>query len=540
MSSRQNTARAMSMVRLAGLGLAVALIGGCGGSATSTPAPPPPDTPADFLTTATVSSDNTQGKTLLVFDPAAPNPPRLSIPLSATDNYRTTYLTKVDPATGAYTIIGTSNVVYVQNGMTYQVNLRKTSANTPTRISSLSTACSLDDPVSEAMLPVTEAGPDGQCATTADNRVVYVRINDAVTAPPLSLPAGVTLIDSLPDANYTTALWFLARDTRGSTPKLTLYSPTLTLVGDVTGGQGVTDFQMASDLSQPIMSTYAYADATLRQLTWSATGATLSASLHNFATPLTQDDFGYLSDANSFYFTDGLAVYRITGTAAPVLLTTLDAALGNSAELRLATANHLVLRQWSSTFATPNSLRRLSKQGGTAVTLVTSPTTLAAGHAGDNVFYETFAWTNSPTTLTATMRRIGIDGSNDTLIVDQADSFVMSVHPRVWSLHDLAQPAGFLWCERAAGDTNCRNGSIKLYNIGTGITTTLGQLSHTGAYSSWNPFMGWLELPLFPSIDTPLVMRSEGRVQGSTVVENEVYVAQPGVANSLVRVTPGL
>ena len=102
MSSRQNAARAMSMVRLAGLGLAVALIGGCGGSATSTPPPPPPDTLADFLTAATVSNDNTLGKTLLVFDPAAPNPPRLSIPLSATDNYQTTYLTKIDPATGAY------------------------------------------------------------------------------------------------------------------------------------------------------------------------------------------------------------------------------------------------------------------------------------------------------------------------------------------------------------------------------------------------------------------------------------------------------
>lgn len=531
----------MSLVRLAGLGLAVALIGGCGGSATSTPAPPPPDTPADFLAAATVSSDNAQGKTLLVFDPAAPNPPRLSIPLSATDNYQTTYMTKVDPATGAYTIIGTTNVVYVQNGMTYQVNLRKTSANTPTRISSLSTACSLDDPVSEAMLAVTEAGADDQCATTADNRVVYVRINDAVTTPPLSLPAGVTLIDSLPDANYTTALWFLARDTRGSTPKLTLYSPTLTLVGDVTGGQGVTDFQVAYDLSQPIMSTYAYAyaDATLRHLTWSTTGATLSASLHNFTTPLTRDDFRfkYLSDANSFYFTDGLAVHRITGTAAPVLLTTLDAAIGDSAELSLATADHLVLRQWSSKLATPASLRRLSKQGGTAQTLVTSSSTYALGHAGDNVFYETFAWTPSAATVTTTVRRINIDGSNDTLIIDQADSFVQPVFPRVLLLNDLSQYAGFMWCERAAGDSSCSNGSIKLFNTSTGITTTLGQLSHAGTYSSWNPFLASLELPF---IDAPFVMRSEGRVQGSTVVENEVYVAQPGVANSLVRVTPGL
>lgn len=534
MSSRQNAARAMSLVRLAGLGLAVALIGGCGGSATSTPAPPPPDTPAGFLAAATVSSDNTLGKTLLVFDPAAPNPPRLSIPLSATDNYQTTYMTKVDPATGAYTIIGASNVVYVQNGMTYQVNLRKTSANTPTRISSLSTACSLDDPVSEAMLPVTEAGPDGQCATTADNRVVYVRIDDAVTAPPLSLPAGVTLIDSLPDANYTTALLFLARDTRGSTPKLTLYNPALTLVGDVTGGQGVTVFQMAYGLNQPIMSTYAYADATLRQLTWSAAGATLSASLHSFATPLTQSDFRFksLSDTNSFYFTDGLTVHRITGTAAPVLLTTLDAAIGDSAELSLATADHLVLRQWSSSL---NNMLSLRKQGGAALTLVTSPLTFALGHAGDNVFYETFAWT--PSAATATVRRIGIDGSNDTLITDQADSFVMPLLPRAFSLHDLSQYAGFMWCERAAGDTSCRNGSIKLYNISTGITTTLGQLSHAGAYSNWNPFVGGLE---FPFIDTPVVMRSEGRVQGSSVVENEVYVAQPGVANSLVRVTPGL
>ena len=534
MSSRQNTARAMSLVRLASLGLAVALIGGCGGSATSTPAPPPPDTPAGFLTAATVSSNNALGKTLLVFDPAAPNPPRLSIPLSATDNYQTTYMTKVDPATGAYTIIGASNVVYVQNGMTYQVNLRKTSANTPTRISSLSTACSLDDPVSEAMLPVTEAGPDGQCATTGDNRVVYVRIDDAVTAPPLSLPAGVTLVEALPDASYTTALFFLTRDTRGSTPKLTLYSPTLTLVGDVTGGQGVIDFRRASDLRQPGMSNHAYADATLRKLTWSAAGATLSTSLHSFATPLTQGGSGFnsLSDANSFYFTDGLAVYSITGTAAPVLLTTLDAALGSRADISLATADHLLLQQRSSSLA---NMLSLSKQGGAALTLVTSPLTFALGHAGNTVFYETI--TRTPSATITAVRRIDMDGSNDTLITDQADSFVMSVLPRVWSLHDMSRYAGFMWCERAAGDSSCSNGSIKLFNTSTGITTTLGQLSHAGTYSSWNPFLASLELPF---IDAPFVMRSEGWVQGSTVVENEVYVAQPGVANSLVRVTPGL
>jgi hypothetical protein len=516
--------------------------GDSGGGSSTTPPPPPPPPPAapeEFLVAGLSQADGP--KSFVVVDPAQPAVALLTV--TAADSLLEVSNLSFDTGLRRATFGNATMVYYVRNRQLHQASLRKSHPTRTQRISSLASACTVDDwhPLSYATgddgwVEVTEAGPDGDCSTAPDNRKAFVRNASPITTEATMLPAGVRVLAALPDPATNMLAGFIARDSRATPSRLTFYSPTLTYVGDVAGGAGGSSVEFMSFVPDAQLRSSAYVKVNgfmLGRLSWSATSATLSSTGQSFAVT-TSDRQAYFSDSEATYFADGLNVRRIDAAGATTTLATLDTTEGTVVRLKGLTSGHVVIQQETTSGAA--RVFTIAKQGGTPLRL--SPIDWLAsvvGLNGDDVVYATKpGWA-----ITPGFRRIRADGSNQRQI--NFGSFPYENHLRPVFSSTVPYSSGqaldaLVWCELAASESSCRgNGAIKSYDVRSGTITTLGNLSHsgTGLMSSLN-VGGW------GRSGRPTVLTVTAVVASQPGFVTDFYMVQPGTPNSLVRLTTNI
>jgi hypothetical protein len=519
---------------------------GCGGggsdvgSQAPAPAPAPAPTPAvgDFLRVGISSSNVTAGKTVVFFDADRSEAPRLTVTLEPGQQVSPLTTRRADPVNHTFTDIGESAAYFVQNGQVYRVGLKKTEATVARRVSSITTACwvsqtDLLNSDETGWLGVMVAGPSGVCGTFND-RTVYVRPTDSESTAPVVLPEGVMLLSALPDPSFTHAIFMLVSDSRSGVDKLTLYRPDLTPAADVAGGEAASGTRMLSSFPVPGRHWVAVNNQ-LKVLTWNSSGATLSpAVLPSFAwhTPS-------LVDAEALYFVDGFKIQRITNEGALQTLATLNAGLGSQIYLKGLAPNHLVVSQtFDSSDGT--SLIAVPKRGGTAVTVGGGR---ALGISGNTLYFE-FA-SDAFTPPVSAVYKVTLDGTPRSNVGQNARGRAQAISSRTFSDTNDRKIDGVLWCEATpASAVNCANGTVKMLDARTGTVTTLGHITHDSPFAEWetvdsfNPF-GTIAQFSHLTMDAPFVFHSRSLTSGAdSILQFELYHARPGVAGSLMRLSP--
>ncbi|MGY4827964.1 hypothetical protein ACVNIS_05225 [Sphaerotilaceae bacterium SBD11-9] len=547
---RHSVRRALALMALAGVSV-FGTLQGCGGGGGSSEGGggingggdtgggntnPVPPTPYEFLSVGLTSTDTSNNKTLLLVDADNPGTPKLSIGLTdASTNFPATGpRPSLDASSHTVTERPPAMLYFVTGGVVYQVSLRKADSTVPQRISSLTTACavtgvyplSLSDGPEDALIEVSERGADGSCVQFLDNTTRYVRTSMLATQAAMALPMGVSVINPLPSATGATTL--LVGDTRSGTPKLALYSADLAYLADVSGGSNLSSVKLVGTPSGSSMNAaYVREGFNLRLLTWTSTSATLYGPTYvNRSTPSTAG-LPTVTDSMAIYFTDGLEVRRkLTSRSTTDLLGTLDAANGTLVTTVGASTNAVLVLQYTSD-GQRASLVSLPKAGGTAVTLLSitlwGGTNPLLGTYGDEVVYAD----------TGRIWRSRADGTNKQLVTDHGSStkFGMRQPTRAWgSVGDID---AVVWCEIPGSSSYCLNGTLKSLDLASSTTTTLGAFSHTNA-QTWYASSYGLNLSGMPAV----VLASATPADLNTLVRRQdMYIAQPGRANSLVKVT---
>lgn len=531
--------------------MATVLLAACGGGAGGEPpiTPPPPGPPpvvpapvpsvSDFLTLGYSSRTGATGKTMLLVDPASAPPIRrsLTLPDEALRRSVAAQVYTIDPIAETGTLYGESMTFFVQNHQLFQVSLRKADSNLPQRISSMTTACSVNDwatftpgATADGMVSVVEAGPDGNCATSADNRQMYVRAGAPVSAPALAYPTGVTPLAELPNEAHTGIVGILVRDARSSPSKLAVYSPSLTPVADVTGGANIYTFRLLGFVPGSGQSAgYVFVEGSLRRLTWSATGAALSAPLYNF---VNHGPAGLgspaVSDSSAVYFVDDLSVRRVLGSGTVELVGTLAAATGGALSLVGITDTRLLLQHRAATTAV-QALYSLPKSGGGFLSLYQGGTwpPSVLGTRG-----ETVAYTIPPSSGPANheLRLINANGTGSRILATQGCSAPFPVFGRTYRFAMPPALDGLVWVDPATGETDCRNGTVKSLDLSSGLATTLGTFAHFGV-SSFSLKSG------YGFADIPLVIQTEASLTSNFETRSDMYHVAPLQAGSLVRLS---
>jgi hypothetical protein len=435
-------------------------------------------------------------------------------------------------------------VFFVQGGALLQTSLRKSQNFRVQRISSLSSACSVDDwhPLSfstgdEGWVQITEAGPDADCSTAADNRQAFIRSSTPVANDATLLPSGVQILQALPDPATNSLVGFIARDSRATPSKLVLYSASLDYVADVAGGAGWSSLEFVSFRPGGQLTTSAFVMAngySLRQLDWSSNSAQLGVGRHAFSSPIASNA-AYFSDSTAMYFIDGLVVRRIDAAGAVSILATLDSADGDTAQLKGITSGHVVVQQ-GFTRAEASQVFTIPKQGGTPLRL--APLNWVAsvvGLNGDEVIYATkpsFAFTPA-------LRRIRADGSNERQVnlgsTPHQNQLVPVFSTMIPYLSAQVLDA-VMWCHLPTGESSCpHSGTIMSYDIPSGAITTLGSLSHSGSGSLTS-----LHLQGWGYSGRPTVLKTVTVLTAQPGFVTDFYLAQPGTANSVVRLTTNI
>lgn len=525
-----------SRARLWALCSAVLLVSACGGggndggsNAPSTPTPPPPPPPAQEELLVAGFGPTGQAETLVVVDPAQPTPLRLS---TLVDQYLEVSHLSFD-TTGRRLTLGSSTAVYyVRNGRLFQVSLRKNQNTQPRQISSVADACSVDDwhPFSyssgdDGWVEVTSSGADGSCFAGPDNRKVFVRHGTPATDLPTSLPDGVRITSALPDPASAALLGFIAYDSRTVPAKLALYSPTLAYVSDVVGGTGRLPLELLAFRPGGPLTTSAYARSgtSVVRLDWSAGSATLSSPSTPFSITVSSNgDAECVSDDIAMYCVSGFLLRRIDASGTVSTLATLASADGSSVTLRGMTSGHVVVQQGADpsvgqVFAAP-------KLGGTPLALAPAfGAKYVVGVHGNDVVYSNLG-------SSRVMRRIGIDGSNDRLITALNSGYPMPVsNPAVQNM-SIGNLDTVMWCDVPSAG-HCTNGTIRSHDLQSASTTALGTLSYNSADIFSLYVSGW------GFSGRPTVLAATAALLSTPGFVTDFYLARPGTANSLVRLT---
>lgn len=525
-----------------------ALLTGCGGNDDSTPlaaaaplpapaasaaapaasAPVVPAAAPTFFDTASVSADSF-AQAGYVFDVEAT--PALKLTLADIGAFGQLYPSQaraVDAAAGTLTYLGAGQGTYVRAGKVYSVNLRKGGTPVEVQVSALTTACALADQFevaadgSDTWFRVDEAGPDGDCATDADNRSAMVRTTGTAASAPVFLPTGTQMLQRLPNADMSLR-WLLANDTAAVPPKLVLYGTDMTRAGDVAGGAGATRALAVIGYDTPTRVAYLQADTALKRLTWTDTGATLSASLYTFASTA-YSGLG-VADGTAGYFADGGTLLRIVGTAAPTVVMPAASSTATIANLR-QTPTQLVFEAPEVNFAA--GLMSVAKAGSAVRTLAPVAAGLRRfqwGVKGEQVLYFVGG------SVTGDWRTVGADGSADVAIASHVQ-WVGPVYEPVQGLSDsYLGYAGVFYCDSGPAATSCNGGSVIQYDAATGTRTTLGTVAAAAGSTAFRA-------------TTSLVKGHGGGLKVSArsggVIHQDLYLFMPGVANSLSRVTTNL
>jgi hypothetical protein len=508
----------------------VTLLSACGGGgdqggSTGAGNPPPPS--QSGLLSATVSYANGTA-TLTVLDADQPSATRTT---TLVDDHLIVGGLVIDANARTDTYTGDTIVYYARAGQLFQMSLRKGSSNAAQRISSTTAACKVRDwhPLrfdgsDDAWIEITEAGFDRSCAQASDNRVGYVRSGASTTTAPIFLPTGVSMVESLPDPVSRTLAGFVAIDSRGGGSKLIYYSSNLALLGDVAGGAGLSNLEFLSFRPGPSLDSSALVLTALelRRLTWSASGASLSAPLYAY---IDYPEPGAFLDANAMYFVDGRRVMRADAAGSVSPLGELSAATAGRVELKGLTSGHVIFEAHGG--ANLSAIYSLSKSGGAPLPIVASgEISRAMGVNGDDVIYTVEPLFEGPMSV----RRIHAGGANNRVITSAAARWPSFVYRPAFTYYAGFAIDAVVWCEPLSPATECRNGTVRSFDLGTGVATTLGSIP-----SSSSP--GSLRFSGYSYTGQPMLVNYFAADSSSNATANDVYLMRPGGAGSLLRLT---
>ncbi len=451
--------------------------------------------------------------------------------LSPNDSYRKQLTRGFDAASNTLTYLGEQVVYYTTDYKLFKISLRKTDTTESIQVSSLNNICRIrniwDSALGQdAMIEVEVAPAVSMCNGYVPGRAL-IPANTPASVMTASLPSAYAVLQQLPDLSSPQAQLFVVRDTN---TKLWLYDVTQGRLIEIIGGDGAYSYFSGTTPLRTPSSTHVFVNGELRELTWSTTAATLRPSIYRVVGP------GSLAlipvDARTHVLVDGLTIKRVINGTVSVAMVTLDGAKGNVVQAKAVTPTHVILEQSSSTNSLlAPSLYSVNKQDLRLQALGTTAGSGAAtlGYRENTVFYK----------ANGLIRRVNVDGSDDRLIAGSLASHTRSFYSRTVSAYSTPVLEGVLWCERAASDTTCANGRLKWLNTITMGTTVLGQFSHTTSYSTWEPLAGYDGTSSsFSSIESPLTLVSSGTPTQTGLTEMELFVAQPGAANSLQQVRP--
>ena len=498
------------------------------------PAPaaaPPAATAAQYLTWVSArKSDGTTG--VAVIDEAVPSAPRLAFTVADLGSkVVSTLASQVDAAARTETLLGDAALHYIEGGVIKKVSLKKSAAQTPQQLSTLTNACRFfsDEQIDllgeDVWLGVITPGADNNCSTNADNARFYVRSTMTASSAALAWSNSVDIVDSLLESDGTTS-GFLVNEA-GST--LALYNASLQRVASVANGTGVTTIvDLMTDLTVPRTSYFVVNDR-LRRLTWTATTASMSTDLYVFLDPAATRSGG--SDITASYFTDGNRVYRIDATAtAATPLAIINATADGTVPISLTTSAIVISANTSASRATIISQPR---NGAAAVDL-----TGQTAAAGQNAYLEALRDETVVYTLTKPardfleVRAVASNGQNNRLIADNVtDLFNGHVFNPIVTLTNDSVGAfrldSVIACQPSAGQLDCSpSGKLTQYDLASGAATTLGSLvSSSGLASS-----------LLTSISTTGLPFALSVFSVSSPFLDDAYLGVAGRANSLLPV----
>lgn len=377
---------------------------------------------------------------------------------------------------------------FTAQGRAYQVDLRAAGNTTPVRISSLTDACyvGLGVPLvadaTQALVAVSTAGPDGSCTAPADNALALVRTGMPETTPALTLPAGVSLLPTgavLVDLATRSLSGLLVIDSRTAPSQLMVYSPALQPIGPVAGGSGVVQARLLNGDATAAQAQYLVADGTLRRLTWTGTQATLSASLHSFASGT---GFAFAAtDSGGTYFMDGQTLMHVQGEAAATPVAPLGAGTVDGLYL---TSGHVLVHQYTTSLYT-GSITAVPRAGGAGSVIVDAAAAGSArvvGTRGDRLYYLVERSANALQELRERVVASGAEVVVDTGLVLAAPVWNRTAHAgALWdpiSRVTVRALDAAIYCKPAAPSPNCATASVHRFDAATSTLHDIGLIDH--------------------------------------------------------------
>lgn len=440
--------------------------------------------------------------------------------------------------------LGPQLLYYVSNGQVFQVDIGGSVTPTPQRISSLSNACHLTPGFLAAepdgrhdWFVVRTPGPDASCDTSADNGQVLVSTGMSVLTAGPSAPAGQSVVlNRLNNAQgQTRALLTLDAGSRRVVIRSTDLTQTLyTLPGDVAPDRVV---RILAPLPDQATQWLLLIGAQVHVLNWTNATPTLGPALATLADASTTV---FNMDNKNLYLNNGRQILSISPTGALTTLDTLPSTGGNITSLWLSGTSVLATQAGASdtpSHGTGKALWTINRSTGVRQALVSDRSPAASTdtrvvHVENGLVYYLQATSNNNDDL-YTVRD---NGSSQTRLASGI-RFVNNVLHPLFSPDTVSQQS-LVWCELLPSHTDCGNGPLVSYNVGTRAKITLGTVPSGSAddiTAAWTLQQAWTGAQNLLTVSHSTEVVHNGSLTYD--IDTTLWLFNADVPNSLRKVT---
>ncbi len=283
--------------------------------------------PLDNLNVTVASSSFSTGLTTLsVIDPFTPDQPLLKVDLPTAEARwaKTNAFAVEDAAARKLRFLGELEMHYLRDSRLYLADTRS-AAVVARQISSETALCGLLgqwpwrlDGSSDVSIVASTAGPDGNCAGSADNGSVALRASMDANDAAVAMPAGLRGVSGLYANNVDPLQWLLLNDP--GERRLRIFSRTGAEEGRILGPNRQIDEFVAVAGPDPLApaALYLCSGDGLYRLAWNEAGAAL-ALVYRFAQSFDCGLESFTHDAEHTWFSDGRRLLRLRGAGPPVV-----------------------------------------------------------------------------------------------------------------------------------------------------------------------------------------------------------------------------